>query len=77
MNCLVDTLKKALTEITGGQGAGVVNRENRRAILVRVNDCGPFVDGRIIDVSAGVARNLGFYDKGTARVLVEAVEREG
>lgn len=51
----------------------VTNLENRRSIIVRVNDRGPFVKGRIIDLSAGAARKLGFYGKGTARVLVEAV----
>ncbi len=55
----------------------VVNLENNREIIVRVNDRGPFVEGRIIDLSAGAAKKLGFYAKGTARVLVEAVELEG
>jgi rare lipoprotein A len=55
----------------------VVNLENHREIIVRVNDRGPFVEGRIIDVSAGAAKKLGFYNQGTARVLVEAVELEG
>jgi rare lipoprotein A len=55
----------------------VVNLENHREIIVRVNDRGPFVRGRIIDMSAGAAQKLGFYDKGTVRVLVEAVQLEG
>ncbi len=55
----------------------VTNLENRRQIVVRVNDRGPFVAGRIIDLSAGAAKRLGFYRKGTARVLVETVELEG
>lgn len=55
----------------------VTNLENNRRIIVRVNDRGPFVDGRIIDLSAGAAKKLGFYRKGTARVLVETVELEG
>ena len=55
----------------------VTNLSNRRSIIVRVNDRGPFVSGRIIDLSAGAAKRLGFYDHGTARVLVEAVELEG
>lgn len=55
----------------------VTNLENNRSILLRVNDRGPFVDGRIIDLSAGAARKLGFHKKGTARVLVETVELEG
>jgi len=45
-----------------------------RFIIVRVNDRGPFIPGRIIDLSAGSARRLGFHKKGTARVLVETVE---
>lgn len=55
----------------------VVNLENKREIIVRVNDRGPFVHGRIIDLSAGAAKKLDFYKKGTARVLVEAVQLEG
>jgi rare lipoprotein A len=55
----------------------VTNLENRRQIVVRVNDRGPFVAGRIIDLSAGAAKRLGFYREGTARVLVETVELEG
>lgn len=52
----------------------VTNLENGKSIIVRVNDRGPFVDGRIIDLSAGAAKKLGFYEKGTARVLVETVQ---
>ena len=55
----------------------VTNLENRRSIILRVNDRGPFVDGRIIDLSAGAARKLGFYEQGTARVRVETLEAEG
>ena len=52
----------------------VTNLENRRSIIVRVNDRGPFIEGRIIDLSAGAARRLGFYNRGTVGVLVEAFE---
>ncbi|BBO82615.1 hypothetical protein DSCO28_31810 [Desulfosarcina ovata subsp. sediminis] len=55
----------------------VTNLSNRRSIVVRVSDRGPFVAGRIIDLSAGAAKRLGFYDQGTARVRVETVELEG
>jgi rare lipoprotein A len=55
----------------------VTNLENHRQIIVRVNDRGPFIKDRIIDLSAGAAKKLGFYKKGTARVLVETVELEG
>jgi rare lipoprotein A len=52
----------------------VTNLKNRRSIIVRVNDRGPFVNGRIIDLSAGAARKLGFYKKGTQRVYVETID---
>ncbi|MDZ7761212.1 MAG: septal ring lytic transglycosylase RlpA family protein [Desulfovermiculus sp.] len=51
----------------------VTNLNNKRSIIVRVNDRGPFVSGRIIDLSAGAAKCLGFYHQGTTRVLVETV----
>ena len=40
---------------------------------MRVNDRGPFVDGRIIDLSKGAARKLGTYQKGVARVRVRYI----
>jgi peptidoglycan lytic transglycosylase len=55
----------------------VTNLENGRHILVRVNDRGPFVAGRIIDLSAAAAKKLGFYQKGSARVRVETVQLKG
>lgn len=54
----------------------VTNLENNRMIIVRVNDRGPFVKGRIIDLSAGAAKRLGFYKKGTTKVLVETIQIE-
>ena len=55
----------------------VTNLSNRRSIVVRVNDRGPFIEGRMIDLSAGAAKRLGFYKQGTAWVLVETVNLEG
>lgn len=52
----------------------VTNLENGRSMILRVNDRGPFVKGRTIDLSAGAARKLGFYRKGTAKVMVETVQ---
>jgi rare lipoprotein A len=55
----------------------VTNLENNRRIALRVNDHGLFVKSRIIDLSAGAAKRLGLYKKGTAWVLVETVNLEG
>ncbi len=51
----------------------VTNLANGRSILVLVNDRGPFVAGRIMDLSIGSARALGIVQQGTARVRVQAV----
>lgn len=51
-----------------GSCVRVVNVANGRAVEVRVNDRGPFVHGRIIDVSEGAARRLGMIQAGVARV---------
>jgi len=55
----------------------VTNLDNNRSIIIRVNDRGPFVKGRIIDLSAGAAKRLGYLKKGTARVKVETIEVKG
>ena len=52
----------------------VTNLDNGRSMVVRVNDRGPFVNGRIIDISRRGAQLLGFYEKGTAKVRVTAVQ---
>ena len=54
----------------------VTNFDNGRSLVVRVNDRGPFVAGRIIDLSREAARLLGFKDKGIARVRVEILTEE-
>lgn len=56
--------------------AKVTNLENGRSVFVRVNDRGPFVNNRIIDVSKKAAEMLGFEDQGTAKVRVEIMEDE-
>ena len=52
----------------------LVNPRTGRSQLVRINDRGPFVDDREIDVSYGVARRLGMTEKGLARVRIELLE---
>ncbi len=52
----------------------VTNLENNRSLILRVNDRGPFVGNRIIDVSRRGAQLLGFERRGTTRVRVEAVD---
>jgi rare lipoprotein A len=51
----------------------VTNLENHRSLDVRINDRGPFVHGRIIDLSYGAARELGLVGPGTAAVKIVAL----
>jgi len=51
----------------------VTNLENGKRAEFRINDRGPFVSGRIIDLSKSGAQALGFLAKGTARVEIEAI----
>jgi rare lipoprotein A (peptidoglycan hydrolase) len=52
----------------------VTNLENKKSIIIRVNDRGPFIPDRIIDLSEGAAKKLGIYKQGTAQVLVETIK---
>lgn len=55
----------------------VTNLENGRSLKLRVNDRGPFVDNRIIDVSRRAAQFLGFERQGVAQVRVQLVRPDG
>lgn len=54
----------------------VTNLENGRSVVVRVNDRGPFVDNRIIDLSKKAADALGFKHRGLITVRVELLKKE-
>jgi len=51
----------------------VTNLRNGKDVYVRINDRGPFVSGRIVDISRAAAEAIGFRKKGVARVRVEVV----
>jgi len=53
--------------------ARVTSLENGSSVVVRINDRGPFVRGRIIDLSYVAARKLGYINKGSAKVEVEQI----
>jgi rare lipoprotein A len=55
----------------------VTNLANKRSMVVRVNDRGPFVRNRVIDLSYKAARLLGFGDRGIVRVRVDYVGEAG
>ena len=52
----------------------VTNPRTGRSRLVRINDRGPYIEGRELDVSYEVARSLGFEERGLARLRIELLE---
>lgn len=54
--------------------ARVTNLDNGRSVIVRVNDRGPFHEGRVMDLSFAAAVKLGVYPAGTGRVRVQALQ---
>ena len=52
----------------------VTNLDNKRTVILRVNDRGPFYSDRIIDLSYAAAKKLGYAETGTARVKVEGID---
>jgi len=54
----------------------VTNLRNGHSVVVRVNDRGPVVEGRIIDLSYSAARALKFKDQGLQRVRLDLVQPE-
>ncbi|MGZ5076208.1 MAG: septal ring lytic transglycosylase RlpA family protein [Methylobacter sp.] len=55
-----------------GSKAEITNLENGKKTEVRINDRGPYADGRILDLSHAAAKKLGMTEKGKARVKVVA-----
>jgi rare lipoprotein A len=56
-----------------GARVRVTNLENGRTVVLRVNDRGPYVRGRIADLSRAAATDLGFVDEGVVRVRIELI----
>ena len=52
----------------------VTNLDNNKSLILRINDRGPYVVGRILDCSYGAAKKLDFVNKGTTEVKIEVIE---
>jgi rare lipoprotein A len=57
-----------------GTKVRVTNLENNKIVVVRVNDRGPFKEGRMMDLSMGAAKEIDLIRTGTARVRLEVLE---
>jgi rare lipoprotein A (peptidoglycan hydrolase) len=60
-----------------GSKAMVTNLSNGKSVEVEINDRGPFIQGRVIDLSRAAARALGMVDRGVVPVRVDVVEMPG
>ena len=70
----MNALTAAHRRLPFGTMVRVTNLKNRRSLVVRINDRGPYAGGRIIDLSKRAASILGFQHQGIARVRVEMVK---
>jgi len=68
-----NTLTAAHRTLPFGTVVKVTNLDNGKSVLVKINDRGPFVGGRIIDLSRAAAVRLGMIDTGVARVSLQIV----
>ncbi len=89
MDCDASATELGLASFYGAQGltaahrslpmgsrVRVLNLDNGRSVILRIADRGPFIHGRIIDVSTAAAVTLGFRDAGLAHVRIERISAE-
>ena len=69
----MDKLTAAHPSLPFGTWVRVTNLRNGKDVIVRINDRGPFVKGRIIDLSIGAAKEIGLIKSGTTQVKLEAL----
>ena len=68
-----DELTAAHRELPFGTQVLVTNLNNGRSVVVRINDRGPYVDDRLIDLSAAAAQVLGMVNSGIAPVQLQII----
>jgi rare lipoprotein A len=69
----MNKLTAAHRKLPFGSRVRVTNLDNGRQVVVRITDRGPFVHGRIIDLSREAARRIDMIQAGTARVRIEVI----
>jgi rare lipoprotein A len=73
--CNPNALTAAHRSLPFGTKVKVENLANGRSVIVRINDRGPFVGGRIIDLTKAAASELGFVHKGVAKVRLTVLSQ--
>lgn len=67
-------LSAAHRELPLGTIIRVTHLSNGKSVVVKINDRGPFIEGRILDLSLGAAKKLDMVNEGVARVKIEIVK---
>lgn len=70
----MNELTAAHPKLAFGTRVRVTHLENNRSVVVRINDRGPFVQGRVVDLSQAAAAELRMIESGLARVRIEVVK---
>jgi rare lipoprotein A len=71
-----DALTAAHRTLPLGSQVEVTNLANGQSVWVRINDRGPFVRGRVIDLSRGAARKIGMMKRGVSRVQIQRLSAQ-
>ncbi len=69
----VNAMAAAHRTLPFGSKVRVIDLRTGHSVIVRINDRGPYIRGRIIDLTVGAARELGTYHRGIARVRIEVL----
>ena len=69
----INALAAAHKSLPFGSKVRVIDLKTGKSVIVRINDRGPYIRGRIIDLTVGAARQLGMYHRGIARVRIEVL----
>lgn len=67
------TFTAAHKSLPFGSKVKVTNRNNGKTVVVRINDRGPFIKGRVLDLSKAAAADIGMVGSGTAKVCYELI----
>jgi rare lipoprotein A len=73
--CDPSAMTAAHRSLPFGTKVKVENLTNGRSVVVRINDRGPFITGRVIDLTKGAASVLGFVEKGIANVRLTVLSK--
>ena len=71
-----NTMTAAHRTLPFGTLVRVTNLRNGRSVVLRINDRGPFIKGRVVDVTKRAARKLGFVNSGWTRVMVSTPDKK-